>query len=130
MDRMNKLNRFQDILHLYMHSLSSVLAAFLRSALAVSCLVFSFFVFMFLLSSSVDNHSVIKIDPILNSGLLLSLVFISLLLVSYLSVMTNNNPARQKLAVFLFRADAPNEHSRCAEAQSANRCRAPFFRFR
>jgi len=104
MDRMNKLNIFQDILHFCLYRPSSVLTAFLRLFIVVFFLFLSVFVLTTtLFSSSADLQAVINIDPILNSGPFSSLVLIALLLVSYLSVMTNINPARQKLAFFLFR---------------------------
>ena len=129
MNRMNKLNNFQDILRHCMHSISSVLAETLRVAVAVSCLFVSFFVLITTLSS-VDSLSVISIDPIIKAGLLLSVVFTTLLLVSYWSVMTNINPARQKLAFSLFHVFAPNEQACRAEARCMMSCGAPFFRFR
>ena len=130
MDRTSKLNIFQDIQHFYVHSLSSILAVFTRSVFVISCLLLSFFVLTTTLLSPIDNAIVINIDPIINTGLLFSLVFITLLLVSYLSVMMNNNPARQKMAFFLSRVNTPNEYFSCAEARCTKRCRAPFFRFR
>lgn len=129
MNRMDKLNNFQDILHHYVHSVSSVLADSLRLFVAVSCLFLSFFV-LIVAPFSVDNPNVINIDPILNAGLVFSLVFITLLLVSCWSVMANINPARQKLAFSLFRVFAPNEQLSRAEARCMMRCGAPFFRFR
>ncbi|QKK78820.1 putative transmembrane protein [Marinomonas primoryensis] len=119
---MKKLNIFQDILHFSVHSLSSALAASMRPFITVSCLFLCFFVFTTLFSSSVE--------PILNSGLLSGLALITLLLVSYLSLMININPARQKMAFFLTRVGAPYGYSYRAEARYTKRCRAPFFRFR
>jgi len=129
MNRMDKLNKFQDIQHHYVHSVSSVLADSLRHAATVSCL---FLIFFLLIAAplSVDNQSVINIDPIFNAGLASSLVFITLLLVSYWSVMVNINPARQKLAFSLFHVFAPNEQPSRAEARCMMRCGAPLFRFR
>ncbi|WP_147243832.1 hypothetical protein [Marinomonas rhizomae] len=123
------MNKFQDILQHYVHSVSSVLADSLRPAVAVSCLFLSFFV---LISApfSVNNPNVINIDLIPNAGLVTSIVFITLLLVSYWSVMTNINPARQKLAFSLFHVFAPNEQPSRAEARCMMRCGAPLFRFR
>ena len=129
MNRMDKLNKFQDILHHYVHSVSSILADYLRPAIAASCLFLSFFVLTPALFS-ISNLSVINIDPILNAGLVYSFVFTTLLLVSYWSVMTNINPARQILAFSLFRVFAPNERLNRAEARCMMRCGAPFFRFR
>lgn len=129
MNRMDKLNNFQDILHHCVHSVSSVLADSLHSVAAVSCLFLSFYV-LTAAPFSVNNQSVINIDPILNTGLVYSLVFTTLLLVSYWSVMTNINPARQMLAFSLFRVFAPNEQLNRAEARCMMRCGAPFFRFR
>lgn len=129
MNRMDKLNKFQDILHHYVHSVSSVLANSLRLVVAVSCLFCSFFV-LIAAPFSVDSPNVINIDPIFNAGLVSSLVFITLLLVSYWPVMANINPARQKLAFSLFRVFAPNEQLSRAEARCMMRCGAPFFRFR
>ncbi|MGO2510421.1 MAG: hypothetical protein ACTH6W_00995 [Marinomonas polaris] len=126
---MDKLNKFQDILHHYVHSVSSILADYLRPAIAASCLFLSFFVLTPALFS-ISNLSVINIDPILNAGLVYSFVFTTLLLVSYWSVMTNINPARQILAFSLFRVFAPNERLNRAEARCMMRCGAPFFRFR
>jgi hypothetical protein len=126
---MDKLNKFQDILHHYVHSVSSVLADSLRSAVAVFCLFFSFFA-LIVAPFSIDNQDVINIDPIFNAGLASGLAFITLLLVSYWSVMTNINPARQKLAFSLVHAFAPNERPSRAEARCMMRCGAPFFRFR
>lgn len=130
MNRMDKLNKFQDILHHYVHSVSSVLADSLRPAVTVSCLFLCFFVFTTVAPSSVDNLGVISIDPIIKAGLLLSLVFTTLLLVSYWSVMTNINPARQKLAFSLIRVFAAIQQSSRAEARCMMRCGAPLFRFR
>ncbi len=129
MNRMDKLNKFQDILHHYVHSVSSVLANSLRLVVAVSWLFCSFFV-LIAAPFSVDSPNVINIDPIFNAGLVSSLVFITLLLVSYWPVMANINPARQKLAFSLFRVFAPNEQLSRAEARCMMRCGAPFFRFR
>lgn len=129
MNRMNKLNKFQDILHHYVHSVSSILADSLRPAIAASCLFLSFFVLTPALFS-ISNLSVINIDPILNAGLVSSLAFTTLLLVSYWSVMININLARQKLAFSLFHVFAPNEQSSRAEARYMMSCGAPFFRFR
>ncbi|WP_441852084.1 hypothetical protein [Marinomonas polaris] len=123
------MNKFQDILHHYVHSVSSILADYLRPAIAASCLFLSFFVLTPALFS-ISNLSVINIDPILNAGLVYSFVFTTLLLVSYWSVMTNINPARQILAFSLFRVFAPNERLNRAEARCMMRCGAPFFRFR
>ncbi|MGO2353842.1 MAG: hypothetical protein ACTH58_03785 [Marinomonas foliarum] len=123
------MNNFQDILHHCMHSVSSVLADSLRPVIAVSCLCLCFFVFT-AAPSSVDSLGVISVDPIIKTGLPLSLVFTTLLLVSYWSVMTNINPARQILAFSLVHVFAPNEQSSRAEARRMLRCRAPFFRFR
>ena len=128
-NRMDKLNNFQDIMHHYLHSVSSILAASLRSVIAMSCLFLCFSVLL-VTFSSVDNHKVINIDPILNTGLFSGLVFITLLLVRYWSHMININPARQKLAFSLFHVFAPNERPNRAEARCMMRCGAPFFRFR
>ena len=129
MNRMDKLNKFQDILHHYVHSVSSILADSLRPVIAASCLFLSFFV---LVSAPffIGNLGVINIDPILNAGLVSSLVFTTLLLVSYWSVMTHNNLARQKLAFSLFHVFAPNEQPSRAEVRYMMSCGAPFFRFR
>lgn len=129
MNRMDKLNKFKDILHHYLHLVSSILADSLRPAIAVSCLFLSFFILVST-PTSIDSHGVINIDPILNTGLVFSFVFTTLLLVSYWSVMTNINPARQILAFSLFRVFAPNEQLSRAEARCMMRCGAPFFRFR
>lgn len=129
MNRMDKLNKFQDILYHYVHSVSSVLADSLRPVAAVSYLFLSLYV-LIAAPFSVNNQSVINIDPILNAGLVYSFVFTTLLLVSYWSVMTNINPARQILAFSLFRVFAPNEQLDRAEARCMKRCGAPFFRFR
>lgn len=129
MNRMNKLNKSQDILHHYMHLVSSVLAKFLRPAIAVSFLFLSFFT-LIAAPYFIDNLGVISSDPIIKAGLLFSLVFTTLLLVSYWSVMTNINPARQKMAFSLVYVIAPTEQASRAEARCIMRCRAPFFRFR
>lgn len=129
MNRMDKLNKFQDILRHRVHSVSSVLADSLRLDFAVSCLLLSFSV-MIAAPFSIFNPSVINIDPIPNAGLCFSLAFIALLLVSYWSVMTNINPARQKLAFSLFHVFALNERLSRAEARCVMRCGAPLFRFR
>lgn len=125
---MDKLNQFQDILHHYVNSVSSVLATFLRPIFAVQ--PFISWLLLLAIISSIGNQTVIKIDPIFNAGLLSSLVFISLLMVSYWFVMTNINPARQQMAFSLLHVFAPNEQLSRAEARCMMRCGAPFFRFR
>jgi hypothetical protein len=126
MDRMSKLNKSQDILYFCVHFLSNVLAVFLRPTFAVLCCLIC--VSLFVITSSIDRLMVIDLDPIFSAGLFSGLVFITLLLVSYWFVMANINPARQKLAFSLPRADVLKERRYCVRC--VTRCRAPFFRFR
>lgn len=128
MKRMDKLKKIQDILHHYVNSVSSVLANFLRPVFAGHCL--ALLLLLVTISSLTDGHMAITTDPIFNTMPLFSIVFISLLLVSYWSITTNNNLARQKMAFSLLRTDVPKERLNRAEARCAMRCRAPFFRFR
>ena len=129
MKRMDKLKKFQDILHHYVNSVSSVLANFLRPVFANQRPTL-FLLLLVTISSLTDNHMVIMTDPIFNMALLSSVIFISLLLVGYWSVTINNNLARHKMAFSLLRTDAPKERLNGAEVPFAMRCRAPFFRFR
>ncbi|MCW4630346.1 hypothetical protein [Marinomonas rhodophyticola] len=119
------MKKFQDILHHYVNSISSMLANFLRPVFAGLCL--ALLLPLVTISSFIDSQTVIMTDPIFNTMPLFSIVFISLLLVSYWSITTNNNLARQKMAFSLLRTDVPKERLNRAEARCAMRCRGSLF---